>query len=130
MKKNKREVLVYGSGGGRTFTAWLEQAAAKIAEYERQGRAALNDEAAYRAIMREKALYLAGLYAEAQPYLQTLEEKKRLYPASRLQAFSASAEQALNLGSVFYMSALLFPGDHQPGELNELEKLALEMPRG
>ncbi|MCL1890396.1 MAG: hypothetical protein FWF99_07865 [Desulfovibrionaceae bacterium] len=117
-------------GGNRSFPAWLEQAAAKIAEYERQGRAALNDEAAYRAIMLEKALYLAGLDAEAQPYLQTLEEKERLYPASRLRAFSASADQALNLESVFYMAALLFPEDHQPGDPNELEELALEMPRG
>jgi hypothetical protein len=37
--------------------------------------------------------------------------------------FSKNAQTALRLDSVFYMSALLYPGDHQKGEPDNLEKL-------
>lgn len=46
-----------------------------------------------------------------------MREKARL----RLARFTASAENALALDSVFYMSALLFPDEYRDGEPNDLE---------
>ena len=61
--------------------------------------------------------------------LEALEEEDRAYAAARLRAFSASADQGLSLGSIFYMSALLFPEDHRPGEPDDLAVLLAEMRR-
>ena len=39
----------------------------------------------------------------------------------KLEQFSMSASTALRIGSVFFMTALLYPEDHKPGEPNDLD---------
>ena len=51
-----------------------------------------------------------------------------------IQAAGASAAnvwiyESLDIGSVFYMSALLYPDDHKPGEPNALESWLAELER-
>ena len=112
---------------GQAFARWLGEAVARVRTLEEKGSSLLGDDDAYRAVMLEKALLVAGLHEESAPFLKDLEEKDRAYPEDRLRAFSESAALGLRLGSVFYMSALLFPEDHQAGEPNELEALAAEL---
>ncbi len=47
----------------------------------------------------------------------------------RLERFAQNASQALAIGSVFYMYALLYPDNHVKGEPNDLELLAEEIQR-
>lgn len=106
------------------FMDWLQQAVDRINEFEARGRAAAvgGEQAAYSAAMRAKAELLADLEDEARPYLEKIADETALsYARSGLAAFSRSAGQALDLDSVFYMSALLFPEDHQPGRPHDLE---------
>jgi len=44
-----------------------------------------------------------------------------------LKRFADSADNALSLDSVFYMSALLYPEDYHEGEANDLELFAEEL---
>jgi hypothetical protein len=71
--------------------------------------------------MRGKAELLASLSADAAPYLGNLPPEKRPMIEHRLDMFSQSAGRSLEIGSIFYMSALLYPDDHQPGQPNTLE---------
>ena len=63
-------------------------------------------------------LYVAPLLA-ALPADMDAQERERLH--HRLRAFSASANNALRLGSLFYMSALLYPEDHKPGQPDDMQ---------
>jgi len=47
--------------------------------------------------------------------------------STRLEQFSMSAGAALRIGSVFFMTALLYPEDHKPGEPNDLETYISEL---
>ncbi len=111
---------------------FFEQTAATIRAVEAEAEAALHDakdEARYREEMRRKAEILARLAEDAAPLLETVPEPRRPAIAARLQAMSASARRSLELGSVFYMSALLYPEDHRPGTPNDLEKWIAELRR-
>lgn len=79
------------------------------------------DEAGYRKAMHAKAELLAGLSAAAAPFLDSIGMERRPMIEHRLDMFSQSARRSLDIGSVFYMSALLYPDDHKPGEPNTLE---------
>lgn len=74
--------------------------------------------------MHRKAQLLADLKNCTAPLLAALpdsvpaQERERL--RHRLHCFSASATNALRLDSLFYMSALLYPEDHQPGQPDDL----------
>jgi hypothetical protein len=87
------------------------------------------DEAGYRAAMQRKAELLAGLSAAAAPLLDALSLERRPMIEHRLDMFSQSARRSLDIGSVFYMSALLYPDDHKPGEPNTLETWLAELER-
>jgi hypothetical protein len=87
------------------------------------------DEAGYRAAMQRKAELLASLSAEAAPLLDALSLERRPMIEHRLDMFSQSARRSLDIGSVFYMSALLYPDDHKPGEPNTLEIWLAELER-
>jgi len=107
------------------MVAFLEQAVATVLDLETRANQAVNGEdgqSAYTALMREKATFLASLADEAEPFADA-------YPQvmSRLERFSASAATSLSVGSVFFMSALLYPEDHQPGQSNDLETLLKEV---
>lgn len=107
----------------QTFVEWLNARCADITELEAEGKVlcAAGDAEAFREVMRKKAALLAGMAKEGESYVDALPEKVREKVRLRLARFTASAENALALGSVFYMSALLFPENHQEGEPNDLE---------
>ena len=71
--------------------------------------------------MQEKARLLASLEEEGEAYLEELPEQLQDQAGHRLHRFSASARNALRIGSIFYMSALLYPEDHKPGQPDDLQ---------
>lgn len=108
-----------------TLAAWLRKRSAAVRECEQKAVAALhdgNDESAYRELMKEKARLLASLAGDAAPLVDALSGREKERARESLDAFSQNARTALRLDSVFYMSALLYPDDHQKGEPDNLEK--------
>lgn len=111
------------------FVTWLTERCRRIAELEQQGKAAAaaNDAPTYRGVMRRKAELLAALDEDGAPQIAALPEGLRHKAAAGLKGFALSAQHALELNSVFYMSALLFRDDHHEGEPNNLEVFRQEM---
>ncbi|MDY0226725.1 hypothetical protein SAMN04488082_11511 [Desulfomicrobium apsheronum] len=87
------------------------------------------DDAGYREAMHRKAELLATLSTNAAPFLDALSLERRPMIEHKLDMFSQSARRSLDIGSVFYMSALLYPDDHKPGEPNTLEIWLAELER-
>ena len=87
------------------------------------------DETGYRGGMRRRAELLAAMSADAIPFLDAVAAERRPMIEHRLDMFSQSARRSLDIGSVFYMSALLYPDDHKPGEPNTLEAWLTELER-
>ena len=109
------------------FAEWLAERAAHVRSLEAEAAHALyekNDRDRYFLLMRNKALFLQALPDEAEERLATLPEDAAHEAAKRLNRFAAGAEQALELDSPFYMSALLYPDEHKQGEPNNLDILA------
>lgn len=102
---------------------WLATCQARIEQLENNARMciAAEDTPGYVALMREKAEFLSQLSAQGAPLVEALPDSLRSMVKSRLERFSQGADQALALNSVFYMSALLFPSDHTPGQPNDLD---------
>lgn len=103
---------------------WLEQRAARVRELESRAREVIEtrrDQKGYEALMREKAQLLAGLAEEAGALPDGAGESEAARVRKRLARFSRSASTALEIGSVFFMSALLYPEDHVPGQPNDLD---------
>jgi len=110
----------------------MEAEAAAVREIERRAARALygeGDEAAYRGLMREKALRLLELPDTVAPELDGLEPDTAAMIRHQVGAFSYGAEKALRLDSVFYMSALLYPENHRDGEDNDLEAFVAALRR-
>lgn len=110
----------------------LEQAVEDIARCEVEAEKAIrnnSDQASFESWMIEKTEIVAGLAEKARKTAQetdgALGDPAATYVLDRLERYSASAETALDLNSPFYMSALLYPETHKPGEPNNLE-LVLE----
>lgn len=104
----------------------LDQVAVEVRDIEALGRKALyeeNDDDGYRDLMRRKATKLAGLVDEAE----SLTKLVKAEVVERIERFSLSASQSLEVGSVFFMSALLYPDDYKEGEPNDLEIFAAEV---
>lgn len=116
------------------FIDWLEARHASIMAEERQALALLaaGDKPGYAAKMRAKAESLASLAKDAAPKLAGLPEAQREQILNGLMRFSQSAANGLNIGSLFYMSALLYPDEHKPGEPDNLalfiKRLKVESP--
>ena len=92
----------------------LEAEAAKAAE--------IGDKPAHRAHLTAKCLLLMDLpdkLKEEAPGLKDPEAKQFVAAA---QGFARRAGQALDVDSVFYMYALLYPDDYQEGGLNDIER--------
>lgn len=81
----------------------------------------IGDQEGYQENMRLKAQILSNLSEHARPFLDAVPLTHRPSIEHRLDVFSQSAQRSLDLDSVFYMSALLYPEEHQPGEPNTLE---------
>lgn len=102
--------------------AWLRARHAAIMATEREALARMEagDIPGYTAKMRAKAESLAALARDAAPELASLPDALRARVSGGLMRFSQSAATALSLDSVFYMSALLYPDEHKPGEPDNL----------
>lgn len=112
------------------FIAWLNECCTAVAKLEQEAQTLLQEEKdtqKYRNIMREKALLLETLPGEAEKFLAAMPEHIAAEASASLEQFAAGASRALSLGSVFYMSALLYPDNHQKGQPNNLEIFAAEM---
>lgn len=81
------------------------------------------DSGAATGLLREKAELLADLPRIAAPHLGELPETDRTAVADRIEKFAAAARRSLDIGSIFYMTNLLYDADHAPGALNNLELL-------
>lgn len=102
--------------------AWLRARHADIMATEREALALMEagDIPGYTAKMRARAESLAALANDAAAPLAALPEPLRDRLAAALKRFSQSAAMALRLDSVFFMSALLYPDEHKPGEPDNL----------
>lgn len=102
--------------------AWLRARHGEIMATEREALALMDagDIPGYTAKMHAKAESLAALAKDAAPQLAALPEPLGGRLAGALKRFSQSAAMALRLDSVFYMSALLYPDEHKPGEPDNL----------
>ncbi len=112
------------------LATFLEERAATVHALEAEAEALIHDkkdQAGYAAKMREKAELLADLAEDAEPLVNALEPVLAKAAGERLASFSGSAAMSLNVGSVFFMSALLYPDEHKPGEPNNLDKYAAEV---
>lgn len=115
------------------LASFLDQRAASVKAIEAEAEAALHGsggQSAYAGKMREKAELLSALAEEAEALVSALEKLDPVLgeaAAQRLEAFSGSAATSLRVGSVFFMSALLYNDDHKPGEPNNLELYAREV---
>lgn len=89
-----------------------------------------NNETAYRDLMRRRAELLRSLPERATGLPQPLRAAAD-FPSvlETLRGFAQNADNALRLDSIFYMSALLYPDEHTPGEPNNLELLIRELTR-
>jgi hypothetical protein len=115
------------------FLNFLRDRIRQVREAEETAQALLHDqgdETGYRDGMRRKAEILACLAADADSFLDEVALTTRPLLEHRLGMFAQSAKRSLDIGSVFYMSALLYPEDHQPGQPNALEAWLADLERG
>lgn len=114
------------------FLVWLDAVNAQILDREHRGQNLMavggpEKTQEYTELMRQKAEVLAGLYDsgveiwEQLPADERARVEKIVDVESTLEGLSSGARNALRLNSVFYMSALLYPDDHQVGQPNNLE---------
>jgi plasmid stability protein len=104
----------------------LQRAATRIRSIEDEAREALfknDDPEAYRKKLQEKTELLMELPEAAGPYYEGMAEDIRAEFGAELKSLARRAAQALNLSSLFYMSALLYPEDYRDGDPNDLELL-------
>jgi hypothetical protein len=109
---------------------FLDERAATVRAIEAEAEAIIRnqkDQAGYTARMRGKAELLAKLAEDGRALAAALPEARAKAAAERLEQFSGSAAMSLRVGSVFFMSALLYPEDHTPGQPNDLETFAAEV---
>jgi hypothetical protein len=108
----------------RKALGMVRDTAESIRALEKDGWEALHsrgDKDAHRAAMLEKCELLADLPERAGHYLkgggEAADQMRR-----GLKDFARRANMALDLESVFFMSALLYPEDYRDGDLNDLER--------
>jgi hypothetical protein len=112
--------------GTQPLAEMLSAQAARVRELERTADACLHENGdieAYTASLQAKAELLSEIFDRARPYLDALSEEQDGEIAEKLHNFAHSAEQALEVDSIFFMRQLLYPEDYQEGEENDLERL-------
>ncbi len=110
----------------------IEKVAGEIRETEADAHKALftdNDPDGYRRHLEVKSMILLDLPEAVEPLLEDVEHSIREEIMSGLIDFAKRAGYALHLGSVFYMSLLLYPDDYQEGDKNDLEELVERLRR-
>lgn len=110
---------------------FLEKTSANVKRLEAEGDAALESEGqrAFQIKLEEKAEILAELGEKAWKLTEKVDGELGNEIARKLEQFSMSASAALRIGSVFFMTALLYPEDHKPGEPDDLENYIAELKR-
>lgn len=104
--------------------AALQSAAERIRRIEDEAREALyvkDDTEAHRRKLQEKTMLLMELTDLVDPFLEGMAKDIRAEIETGLKSFARRASQALELSSIFYMSALLYPDDYREGDPNDLE---------
>jgi hypothetical protein len=104
--------------------AALEGVARRVRKLEAEAAEALHDlddAATYRRKLEQKTWLLLELPETLEPLLAGIEKKKADNIRGKLRNFARRAKPAMELGSPFYMSALLYPEDHRDGAQNDLE---------
>lgn len=103
---------------------YLKEAAASVRELEAEAEDALlnkDDVDIYRSKLEQKAMLIIDLESEIEGSMTGLDPTLSRRIMGGLSRFALSAERGLGLGSLFYLSALLYPEDHVEGEKNDLE---------
>lgn len=103
---------------------FLEAKAKTVREIEAESKHIIDEtgnQEAFNACIRKKAELLAVLYNDTETLANELPDQVRDEISERLEAFSSSAQMSMKVGSVFFMTALLYPEDHVEGEKNDLE---------
>ncbi len=111
------------------LTAWLQQRHDDVMSAEKQALASLKagENDGYRQLMRHKAELLADMEQDVADLVSQLPTPLASSVGGRIGQFSRSAAMALNLDSVFYMSALLYRDDHKEGEPDNLALFITEI---
>jgi len=104
---------------------FLEKTAADVKRLEEEAEILIGSDGqiAFQTKVEEKAEILAALGEKAWKLTEKIEGELGNEIARNLEQFSMSASAALRIGSVFFMTALLYPENHKPGEPNDLETL-------
>lgn len=113
-----------------SFADWLTERCEFLRNLEAEAERVLQEDKdtdKYKALMCQKAMFLAALPEEAESRASQLPGETAGAVMGRLGRFAHNASRALSIGSVFYMYALLYPDDHVKGEPNDLERLAAEI---
>ncbi len=108
---------------------FLEEKAARVRQLEEEGNAIIDTEGqrAFQVKLEAKAEILAALGEGAWKLTEKIDGELGNEIAQKLEQFSMSASAALRIGSVFFMTALLYPEDHKPGDPNDLETYIAEL---
>lgn len=108
---------------------FLEEKAVLVRRLEIEGDEVLESEGqlAFQAKLEEKAEILASLGEKAWKLTEAVSGELGDEIAQKLEQFSMSASTSLRIGSVFFMTALLYPEDHKPGEPNDLDSYISEL---
>ncbi|MDL2315869.1 hypothetical protein LJC59_02155 [Desulfovibrio sp. OttesenSCG-928-A18] len=118
---------------------FLGERSLRIKALEQEAIAALQekkDQNAHRRLMTERSQLIAALDTDSLPLITAFNAASgpesstaRLAEeaARRLNRFARGGRNALRLDSIFYMSALLYPDEHRPGEPDNLERLIQEL---
>ncbi len=112
------------------LVVWLKEQAATISCLEKKAHEALylaKDKDLHKKIMVEKAELLSRIALDARPYCKALPAQTDELVRGTLQSFSQNAQQSLQIDSIFYMSALLYPDEHKAGEPNNLERFIIKL---
>jgi len=105
--------------------AMLRSAGEAVRDIEKRAHDALHgrgDEAGYRKLMREKCDILMGLPEAGTALLAGAKGAVFDDLRAELASLASRAGQAVKIGSVFYMAALLYPDDYKDGDPNDLEE--------
>jgi len=103
--------------------AFLEKTSNDVNRLEEEGEVLIKSDGqrAFQMKLEEKAEILAALGENAWELTRKVEGELGDEITQKLEQFSMSASTALRIGSVFFMTALLYPEDHKPGEPNDLD---------
>ncbi len=110
----------------QSLIARLEQIAARARALDLEARRQLHeakDQEKYREILLEKTELLVSLPELTRSGAKALQVERRIDFERAICELAEDAMQAMAVGSVFYMSVLLLPGDERPESPNDLEKL-------